>query len=150
MTTTKRKTPRVSKRGAPPPQAEAVVTPPPPASPLANMIRGPEERAGHMHMHREDMLLCNFLQSKAVAAVQAVAIRKHETAAMALRHARELHAAQTELLFLVEHCKEQEVKVAGMWADMGEVYGIDFSQASYDDETGKIIVINNGAINGIT
>lgn len=149
MTTTKRKTPRVSKRGATtPPQVDAS-PPPPTAAPLANTIRGPEERAGHMHMHREDMLLCNFLQSKAVASVQAVAIRKHETAAMALRHARELHAAQTELLFLVEHCKDQEARVAGMWADMSAVYGVDFSQASYDDETGKIVVINNGENNGI-
>jgi hypothetical protein len=88
------------------------------------------------------MFLANWQQATVANAVQAIALRRRETEAMKLRHEQEVHVAKIELAALVELRQGLEKSVAKMWSDMGAVYGLDFAKVSYDDETGKLIVLH--------
>ena len=124
------------------------VPPPPPTEPAhevqaprAYPLKGPESRGdGSVYLAREDLLLIELRQSKTMAALQAIALRRNATEKMIQRHEQERHSAHVEALALVEHGKAEEAKVAVMWTELQAVYGLDFTQVSYDDETGKIIV----------
>jgi hypothetical protein len=103
-------------------------------------VRGPVERDGATHLHREDLLYVELLQAKTFVAFQGLALQKREHEAMLLRHAEEIRASQSTIATLKAQAQELETKTASVWTEMGDVYGLDFHIVSYDDETGRLTV----------
>lgn len=103
--------------------------------------RGPEKRDGSIYLSREDLLFVGLTEAKAINALQAVSIHKSFLKAQAERHEQERHAAELEMARLTADAARLEQLNKRMWADVGQAYKIDFSQATYDDETGRITLL---------
>ena len=104
-------------------------------------FRGPETRGDEgLYLAREDLLFIELRQAKVANALQAIALRRVENERLLRRHEQERNAAQAEMALLVDTGMQAEARITAMWVELGEVYGLDFTQVSYDDETGRITV----------
>jgi hypothetical protein len=104
-------------------------------------FKGPESRGDEgLYLAREDLLFIELRQAKVANALQAIALRRVENERLLRRQEQERNAAQVEMALLTDAGMQAEARIVTMWAELGEVYGLDFTQVSYDDETGRITV----------
>lgn len=107
----------------------------------AGNFRGPETRGDEgLYLAREDLLFIELRQAKVTNTLQAIALRRVENERLLRRHEQERNAAQAEMALLVDAGMQEEARIKTMWAELSEAYGLDFTQVSYDDETGRITV----------
>lgn len=137
---------RRSRAKATPPEPPATMpavapaeTIPPPAVPPPRFVwRGPETRDGGMYMAREDLLQVMLTDARALNAIQAVALHKVRMGEMARRHEAERQSAELAMASLTSDAQRLENMNKIMWLEASSAYGVDFTRATYDDETGRI------------
>lgn len=131
-----RKAPRKKKVAV----SEAVSPSAPSPSPFS--WRGPEHRDDALYFAREDLLFVCLTEARGINALQATGLHRAYLQKMAERHENEKHVGELEMARLTGEAATLERFNQQMWADVGQLYGVDFSAASYDDTTGRITLLN--------
>jgi len=96
------------------------------------------ERDGFSYLTREALLEFELSEARVLNALQAIGMKRAEITMANAAHIEAQRVAQRDLAALVESSKQQEDALRRMRADFQTATGIDITQMTYDDQTGKL------------
>lgn len=99
---------------------------------------GPETRDGEMYFSAPDLSLYELAQYKLRSAAQAARIKQHEADDYQRKANQKLAALQLQKKALDEEAAKRKATLIEMQEAITELYGVDLSKVTYDDETGRI------------
>lgn len=93
------------------------------------------------YLSKEHLLRCELAQAKVESAANAVSAHEMRINEFRREYEARAHSAQLQLQTLRANLEAQVKSTEALWAEMGSIYGLDFRSVSYDDETGKINIL---------
>lgn len=108
--------------------------------------KGPVFVDGYLHLSPFDLARYELAQGKVANTAQAIALKKHEADEETRNYKARMQQKANEMAQLAQTLKVVEDELRAMQTELQAAYGLDFSKVAYDDQSGKLTVLDEGPI----
>jgi hypothetical protein len=102
---------------------------------------GPVVVDGFLHFSPVDLLRYELAQAQVLNALQGIGLKKAELERLRAEHEERQRKGQSDLAELTAHARSREVELEALQRELAETYELDLTRVTYDDVTGRIMVL---------
>ena len=103
-------------------------------------LSGPIKNEDGLYFSKEDLSVYELAQYKLANTLQGIRLKKNEAERLRQKVEGELGQMQVQIMQLTKMAEKQKLSLKSIQDELTEQYKVDFSQITYDDETGRIML----------
>jgi hypothetical protein len=101
-------------------------------------LAGPVHDGDELYFSEEDLSRYELAQYKLANTMQGVLLKKHEMEDFRKKSEMQLGQMQVQIVQLTKMSEKQKNELEALQSALAELYEVDFSKITYDEETGRI------------
>jgi len=110
---------------------------------------GPSIVDGFLHFGKEDLLRYELAQAKVLNALQAIGLKRSEVERARFDFTERARVGHAEVQDLLRFASAREAELRHLQKELETSYGLDLSKATYDDVSGKIMMLGEPVRKGV-
>jgi len=110
---------------------------------------GPSIIDGFLHFGKEDLLRYELAQAKVLNALQAIGLKRSELDRARVDFTERMRAGHAEVQELSNYSAAREGELRDLQKELATSYGLDLSKVTYDDVSGKIMMLGEPVRKGV-